>query len=89
MWQKWNRIDNPLGLSYTLSQREQFMVQSHWLCPVPGQGLGLEPEQLGTIGVSLWPCSGAVWKVLHKTIQPICPCLSPGPCLSLEDSQCD
>ena len=37
---------------------------------VSGTGTGT-----GTVG----PCSGTVWKVLHKTIQPIRPCLSPGP----------
>ena len=30
-------------------------AKSHWLCPVPGQGLGPEPEQWGTIGVGLCP----------------------------------
>ena len=34
------------------------MVQSHWLCPVPGQGP--EPEEWGTIDVGPCPYSGGV-----------------------------
>ena len=58
-----------------------------WWCnhTVPGQ----EPEQQETIGVGPCPRSGAVWKVLHKAIQPIHPCLSPGPCSGPGDNQCD
>ena len=36
------------------------VVYSHWLCAVPRQGPGLEPEQWGTICVGRCPCSGAV-----------------------------
>ena len=38
-------------------------------------------------GVLPCPCSGAVWKVLIKTIQPILP--SPCPCPSSGPSQCE
>ena len=38
-----------------------------------------------TLCVGPYPFSGAVWKILHKTIQPIRPCFGPGP----GHGQCD
>ena len=35
------------------------------------------------------PCSGTVWKVLHKTIQLFSQCPSPGPSISLRESKCE
>ena len=57
--------------------------------PAPGQGPGPEPEQWGTIGVSPCPCSGEVWKVLHKTVEPIYSCLGPSSCPGTGDSKCN
>ena len=42
-----------------------------------GTGTGTRTRTMGTKGVGPCPCSSAVSKVLHKTIQPICPCLGP------------
>ena len=43
----------------------------------------------GTVDVGTCPCSGAVWKILYKTLQPIHPCLSAGPSPLPGDGQCD
>ena len=43
----------------------------------------------GTLGVGPWPCSGGTWKVRHRAIQPIRPCLGQSPCPTPKDSQWD
>ena len=48
------------------------MVYSHWVELGPRQERGLESEQWGTIGLGPCPISGAMQKLLHSFIQPIC-----------------